>query len=254
MGKKFSLHKPEKDSHKGQNGKLLIIGGSAAYSGSAIFSILAARRFVDLLYFHPGDDCPFLLQAVKAIPEAIAVYDLEKIAEVDCVLFGGGMGNSEFNAGLLRAAKKVVLDAEGFNYMPVRDLDSRFIITPHKLEFERYFGAEASEKNVAAMAKKYKCTILRKGTPDVVSDEHMTRTNSVHNQGMTKGGTGDVLAGLVAALYCKNPAFESALAGACINGIAGNLLLKDFGFNFCASDLAQTLPEAYRKFEKGKYF
>ncbi|MDD5337649.1 MAG: NAD(P)H-hydrate dehydratase [Candidatus ainarchaeum sp.] len=254
MGKKFSLHKPQKNSHKGQNGKLLIIGGSAAYSGSALFSILAARRFVDLLYFYPTEACPFLIQATKAIPEAIVVYDLEKIAEADCVLFGGGMGGSEFNAGVLGTAKKVVLDAEGFNYVPKARLDSRFILTPHKLEFERYFGMEASEKNIENMAKKHHCTILRKGTPDVISDGRSTRTNEIHNQGMTKGGTGDVLAGLVAALYCTNPAFESAFAGARINGIAGNMLLKEFGFNFCASDLASMLPKAYAEFEKGKYF
>lgn len=247
-----SLRKPQKISHKGQNGKLLIIGGSAEYSGSPVFEALAARRFVDLLYFYPAERDPFLVQAVKNIPEAIVVYDFRKIAEVDCVLFGSGMGDADFYAGSLKKAKKVVVDADGFRVVPKDMLDSRFILTPHTLEFERYFGTPATEKNVIAMAKKYRCTILKKGTPDIISNGKRTYKNNVHNAGMTKGGAGDTLAGLVAALACTNPNFESAAAGAYINGLAGNILLEKYGYNFCASDLANGLAEAYFKATKKK--
>jgi NAD(P)H-hydrate epimerase len=64
---------------------------------------------------------------------------------------------------------------------------------------------------------------------------------------MTKGGTGDVLAGLVAALSCKNDAFTAAVAGARINGNAGNMLMKRFGYNYCTSDLAGALAESYSR-------
>lgn len=240
-----SLHKPGKGSHKGQNGKLLIIGGSVEYSGSPVFEALAARRFVDLLYFYPGDADPYLMNAIKSIPEVIGVYDLEKVREADCVLFGSGMGSADFDFSQIADAKKIVVDADGFRFVKHGMLDSRFILTPHAAEFERYFGVPASEKAVAMMAMKYGCTILRKGTPDVISDGKKAYKNYVHNAGMTKGGTGDVLAGLVAALACKNPNFESAVAGAYINGFAGNMLMKKYGYSYCASDLANALAEAH---------
>ncbi len=240
-----SLHKPAKGSHKGQNGKLLIIGGSEKYSGSPLLEIAAARRFVDLLYLYPSQPDPFLIQAAKTIPEAIVVYDLQKIPEVNCVLFGSGLGDAEFDTSHLGKAKKIVVDADGFKYIVPERLDTRFILTPHTLEFERYFGIPANEKNVVAMAKKHNCVILKKGAPDIISDGKKTYENDVHNPGMTKGGTGDTLAGLVAALACTNPNFEAAVAGAYINGLAGNMLMKKYGYSYCASDLADKLAEAH---------
>ncbi len=246
-----SLHKPAKSSHKGQNGKLLIIGGGAKYSGSPLFEILAARRFVDLLYFYPGETDPFLIQAAKNIPETIVKYRLDNLSQMDCVLFGSGMDGADFDIyDLLEDARKIVVDADGFNFVEPSMLDKRFILTPHKLEFERYFGMEATEKNVIAMAKLYKCVILRKGTPDVITDGKRVYRNDVHNAGMTKGGTGDVLAGLTAALACTNPNFEAAVAAAYINGLAGNMLMKEYGYNYCASDLADKLAEVHFKATK----
>jgi NAD(P)H-hydrate epimerase len=94
------------------------------------------------------------------------------------------------------------------------------------------------------MAQKNGCIILKKGSVDIISDGERIKTNKTHNQGMTKGGTGDILAGLLAALACKNDSFEAAVAAARINGTAGNMLMKKYGFNYCASDLAQMLSEA----------
>ncbi len=239
-----ALHRPQSRSHKGQNGKLLIIGGSSKYSGSPVFEILAARRFVDLVYFYPGETDPFLVQAVKNIPEAITVYELGKVEDADCVLFGSGMGDAEFDTRALDRAKKVVVDADGFKFINPKMLGPRFILTPHRLEFERFFGTDATQKNAAAMAKKHECTILLKGVPDVITNGKRTFLNNTHNPGMKKGGTGDTLAGLTAALACTNGNFEAACAAAHANGLAGNILMKKYGFNFCASDLADTLAEA----------
>ena len=106
-----SLYVRPKESHKGQNGTLLIIGGSKQYHGAPMFSILAARRFVDLLYFYPGEQDAHLLDAVKNIPEAMVVYDLKRVSECDCVLFGIGLANATFNLDyVLKNAKRVVID------------------------------------------------------------------------------------------------------------------------------------------------
>lgn len=247
-----SLRNPAKESHKGQNGKLFVISGSAKYSGCSIFNLLAARRFVDLLYFYPGERDSFLISAVKTIPEAIVVNDFDKLAHADCVLFGGGMENLDFDYSCLGEAKKIVVDASGFNFLKPNMLDSRFILTPHILEFERFFSIPANDENVLTMAKEHDCVILKKGTPDLIAGREMVYRNDMHNAGMTKGGTGDVLAGLVAALACTNPNFDAAVAGACINGMAGNMLFNKFGYNYCATDLADALSLAYAEATSAK--
>ena len=104
------------------------------------------------------------------------------------------------------------------------------------------------------MAEKYNCTILLKGAVDIVCspfDSAQGETRCVRvsggNAGMTKGGTGDVLAGLVASLYCKNDAFLSACAGSFINKKAGDELYKRVGYYFNASDLADEIPKVMKK-------
>lgn len=240
-----SLHIPEKGSHKGENGKLLIVGGSKQYHGAPMLSILAARRFVDLVYFYPGEKDSYLISAVKTIPEVIVVDDLKKIREVDCVLAGVGLGKAKFDARQFEA-RKLVIDGDGLKRINGR-VPKGAILTPHEGEFRMLFGKEGNSKNVKEMAKKHKCIILKKGPVDIISDGKKVVTNTVHNPGMTKGGTGDVLAGLVAALACKNNGFDAAAAATVITGHAGNLLQKRQGYNFCASDIAESLAESFVK-------
>lgn len=246
----MKLFVPEKDSHKGENGKLLIIGGSRQYQGAPMFSILAARRFVDLVYFYPGERDPYLISAVKTIPEAMVVYDLDNVGKMDCVLFGIGLADAKFNRldTLTKKSKKLVIDGDGLRIIAkTKKIPKGAILTPHEGEFRLLFGIEGSAANVKKMAAKHRCVILKKGPVDIIADGRTGNgklaTNAVHNQGMTKGGTGDVLAGLVAALACKNDSFVAAIAGARINGLAGNMLKKKYGYNFCASDLADALAE-----------
>ncbi|MBI2080072.1 hypothetical protein HYT84_04870, partial [Candidatus Micrarchaeota archaeon] len=133
------LYKSPKLSHKGQNGKLLIIGGSKKYHGAPVFSILAARRFVDLVYFYPGEPDLFLIRAVKPIPEIIVVKDLDLITKgkVDCVLFGVGFGNAKFSFKKLLNVRRLVVDGDGFKLIKNKlalfaknNVD--LIITPHE--------------------------------------------------------------------------------------------------------------------------
>jgi NAD(P)H-hydrate epimerase len=96
------------------------------------------------------------------------------------------------------------------------------------------------------------CVILKKGPVDIISDGKRVIRNRLHNQGMTKGGSGDVLSGLVSALYCKNGALESAVAGAKVNGESGMMLKRIHGYNYSASDLADTLSRAYEGLRERK--
>jgi NAD(P)H-hydrate repair Nnr-like enzyme with NAD(P)H-hydrate dehydratase domain len=264
-----SLTQPPKGSRKGDNGRLLVVGGSREYHGAPMFSLLAARRFVDLLYFYPAEKDPHLIDAVKRIPEAIVVdgYDSPAIrGKLDCVLYGIGLGDAK--PPLPREGGQLVIDGDGLKRVK-GNIPKGAILTPHENEFVSLFGISGSERNALSMAKKHKCVILKKGAVDIIADGRTgnaptcsalrTRgpllaeptsgkleTNHMHNQGMTKGGTGDVLAGLVAAFACKNDAFTAAVAGARINGHAGDMLKKRYGYNYCASDLAEALAESYQ--------
>jgi NAD(P)H-hydrate epimerase len=240
------LFVPKKRSHKGENGRLLVIGGSRQYHGSPVLAALAARRFVDLLYFYPGDDDRYVVGAVKRVPEVIVVRGLGNLAKMDCVLFGIGLGKARFSLQRLKRAKKLVIDGDGLKRIKGR-IPRGAILTPHEGEFRMLFGMHGTRDNVRAMAAGCGCIILKKGPQDIISDGKRVVVNRVHNPGMTKGGTGDVLSGLVAALACKNDLFMAAVAGARINGYAGNLLKKSLGYNFSASDLADKLAESCEK-------
>ena len=245
------LYVPPKGSHKGQNGKLLIIGGSKRYHGAPVFSLLAARRFVDLLYFYPGENDPHLINAVKRIPEAMVVDTLKNTAEMDCVLFGIGLSDAEFDIDfVLEYARTVVADGDGLKLIKGR-IPKGSILTPHEGEFRALFGVPGTKENVRKMAAQNKCVIVKKDPiADIISDGTRLETNTTHNQGMTKGGTGDVLAGLIAAFACKSDPFTAAVAGCYLNGYAGNLLTKRFGYNYCASDLADELAPALSSIRK----
>jgi NAD(P)H-hydrate epimerase len=237
------LFVPRKRSHKGQNGRLLIIGGSRQYHGAPVLAVLAARRFVDLVYFYPGDKDPYLMNAVKRVPEVIVVRGLGNLAKMDCVLFGVGLGKARFGLRQLAEAKRLVIDADGLKRVKGR-IPAGSILTPHEGEFRMLFGKPGTRANVKAMAAEHGCIILKKGPQDIISDGKRLVVNKIHNQGMTKGGTGDVLSGLVAALACKNGPFTAAVAGARINGYAGNMLRKSYGYDFSASDLAGELAKS----------
>ena len=97
-------------------------------------------------------------------------------------------------------------------------------------------------QDITTVAKKYSCIVLLKGDKDIASNGTDTREITGGNPGMTKGGTGDVLAGLIAALACKNDPFLATIAGSFINKQAGDELYKKVGPYFNATDLANEIP------------
>ncbi len=248
-----TLYKPPEKSHKGDNGVLLIIGGNEKYHGAPILAAKAASRIVDLVYFSSVKENNILVQKMKSkFCEFITVSRGELYAaakKADAVLIGPGMGISRrtkfYANNLLKKfpAKKFILDADALKTVDKKLLGKNCVVTPHKKEFEILFGTEAVPENVFKMAKKYGCIIALKGPVDYVSDGKELRTDTVGNAGMTKGGTGDVLAGLIAALATKNDLFLSASAGIFINGLAGDLLKKRVSYYYNASDLADEISK-----------
>lgn len=247
--------RPKAGSHKGQNGVVLIIGGGKTYHGAPILSALAAMRFCDLVYFYSTKENAEVVKRMKvATPNVICVGKGKfesALAHSDCVLLGNGMepnaATKRMAEKILRTGKKCVLDAAAIKVAPKSLLHGGVILTPHAIEFKAAFGVAANEKSVKAMSEKYGCTIIFKGKGDFVASRGKAAKIRGGNAGMTKGGTGDVLAGLLAAIYshpsCPTP-MKAAVSASFLNKRAGDMLYRVMGFNYSSEDLALELAHA----------
>lgn len=253
------LYVPLKDSHKGQNGKLMVIGGSVLFHAASLWSLEIASRIVDMVFYSSVDSNNKIVQQEKQEFRDGIVVPRDKIEhyidEADVVLIGPGLPREEgvekgdddtklLTETLLQKYKnkKWVVDGGSLQVIDPFILPETSIITPHHQEFQTLFNLPPTFENTEEMAKKYNITILLKGEEDLVANKEKSEIIKGGNAGMTKGGTGDVLAGLVAALYCKNDAFLSASAASYINKKAGDELYKKVGLYFNSSDLVDEIP------------
>lgn len=251
-----ALYWPKPRSHKGQNGILLIIAGSSRYHGAPIFTAKIASRIVDLIYFSSVPENNKLLEKMKlGLAEFITVNRDEidnYIRKVDAVLIGPGMEVVDetkiiVNSLLKRYKnKKFILDADALKVVDLKLLGPNVVITPHKGEFEMMFDKKPLAKNVQQMAKKHNCIIVLKAPKDIICSPKECKYNITGNQGMTKGGTGDVLAGLIAGLACKNDLYLAAKVGTFLNGLAGDQLFERVSYYYNASDLADQIPKTIK--------
>jgi hydroxyethylthiazole kinase-like uncharacterized protein yjeF len=265
------LYIPPPDSHKGQNGKLLLVGGSQLFHAASLWALTVASRIVDMVFYSSVPENNEIVAKAKEEFRNGIVVPRGKIGdyaeEADCILIGPGLprpegeeegddDTKELTQNLFKqfSHKKWVVDGGSLQVIEPELLPKNAIITPHPREFELLKSRiQNSELRIAIenlelgeqvrmFAKEYSLNVLLKGQEDLVcSSEKCVRTSG-GNAGMTKGGTGDVLAGLVAALACKNNPFLAATAGSYINKKAGESLFEKVGYNFNASDLANEIP------------
>lgn len=268
----------KKDSHKGQNGRVLVIGGGP-FTGAPVLSAMAALRtgadltsiaapkdaartiasFSPNLIVHPIESKSFL--SMQDVNRVTALF-----GQVDSVLIGPGLGDQKETKEVVlkiisqavNTKKKLVIDADAIK--PLYDHyeilhDSKAVITPHSQEFTKLTGEKLSsdlveKKNqVLEWAKKIEATIFLKGPTDIISDGTSIRLNTVHNPAMTVGGTGDVLAGIIAALLAKNNSpMTAARIAAFLNGEAGNKAFKEFSYGLLATDIIEKIPWVLRKY------
>ena len=276
------LYKPLPNSHKGQNGKLFVIGGSHLFHAASLWSLKIASRIVDMVYYSSVPENNEIVKAAKEeFRDGIIVprgkID-EYISEADCILIGPGLprpegqeegddDTKELTERLLKthASKKWVIDGGSLQVISPDILPKNSIITPHQGEFEILFknviANEVKQSQeiatsrfsgtrddvVLEMAKKYNCIILLKGQTDIVCSPTECVQVEGGNPGMTKGGTGDVLAGLVAALACKNDLFLAAKVGSYVNKKAGDQLYTRVGPYFNTSDLCDEIPKVMKE-------
>lgn len=261
------IYIPPADSHKGQNGKLLIIGGSHLFHAASLWALTVASRIVDLVHYSSVPENNELVAKIKGqFRDGIVVPRSEVeayVREDDCILIGPGMTRdgetSSLTNDLLKkyTDKQWVIDAGALQMMDVSRIPRNAILTPHSKEFEDLLkraevfrhGGEIprTEENVQTLARRYNCTVLLKGSTDIVCNRKECVQIEGGNAGMTKGGTGDVLAGLIAALACKNDPWLATIAGSYINKKAGDELHKTVGPYFNASDLANAIPRIMKQ-------
>ena len=250
------IHTPVAESHKGQNGRMLVIAGSERFHGALLLAVQTASRLVDMVYVHSTKENLNLIKKLRSeVATFIAVSEKElqrTIELVDAILIGPGLPECGETIALVHnilseyPEKKTIVDATAIWHVKPGCLHENCIVTPHSREFENVFGVDATEANVLAMAKKYNGIVTLKGKVDYISDGKVLYENHTGNVGMTKGGTGDVFAGTIAALATVNDTLTATLAGAHLVGLAGDVLYQKKGTFYNAEDVIESLGEVWK--------
>jgi ADP-dependent NAD(P)H-hydrate dehydratase / NAD(P)H-hydrate epimerase len=272
-----NLYIPPPASHKGQNGKLLLLSGSKLFHSSSLWALKVASRILDMVYYSSVEENnKIVIEAKREFRDGIVIPRSkieDYIKEADCILIGPGLPREDgLEAGdddtkiltesLLQKypKKKWVIDGGSLQVIDLSLIPHNAILTPHHREFELLklkiknlklkiaIQNSKLEKQVELFARNYDCTVVLKGPTDIVCNQKESVLIKGGNAGMTKGGTGDVLAALIAALYCKNEAFLSACIGSFINKKAGESLYQRVGYYFNSSDLVDEIPKVMKKF------
>ncbi len=262
-----------RETHKGDYGRLLVVGGSEKYHGAPTLAAMAAMRTgIDLAYVAVPEK---IAHDVAAVSPALIVVKLKGsnlseenvdelrpwISKCSAVALGPGLGllpeTKKAVAKVVEAVESrgipLLLDADGLKAFAEfkRPLRCPLVLTPHAGEYEILTGERLplalgeKVKHVESTARALKAVLLVKGAVDIVSDGARTKLNRfVHNPGMTVGGTGDVLSGIVGALLSQGfDAFRAAAAGTFINGAAGDFAYHEQGYHLLPDDLIDWIPQ-----------
>ena len=269
-------------SHKGNNGKLLIVGGSKDYSGApAIAGMAAIGAGADLVYVFAPEKAAEAIKStspdliVKSLDgDKLSLSHVDEILElsndVDAVLIGPGAGIDEetsklFNVLVAKIKKPIVLDADGLKQVELSLIKNRddIILTPHIFEFKSIFKVngnlkldidshefEKVDENITEfqqITRQIKGSVIVKGKYDLILSGTKFRINKSGNAGMTVGGTGDALAGIATSLMAQGlNSFDSACLAVFINGLAGEEAFKVKGNGFSATDLVSYIANVIK--------
>jgi ADP-dependent NAD(P)H-hydrate dehydratase len=270
------------ESHKGNFGFALVVGGSRGMSGAVAMAGMAALRggagLVRLAVPEPclegvaGFEPSYMTTSLpadragrislEARPKIVSAAERATI-----VAYGPGMGRS---AGLetlgewlySHLPRPMVIDADGLNALAARRNTlgrpaAPRILTPHPGEFARLLGTEPAspadrQAAAVAFAARWGVVVVLKGHRTLITDGVRQALNSTGNPGMATGGSGDVLTGVVTALACQGLSpFDAARLGVFLHGLAGDLAARELGQEgLIASDLIRYLPHAFLEYRK----
>jgi ADP-dependent NAD(P)H-hydrate dehydratase / NAD(P)H-hydrate epimerase len=261
--KDLVIPKHNKNAHKGQNGEVLIIGGSEDYIGClALAGLAALRTGIDWITIATPEKVAWAISclspdlitkkikgnylSLKNYPELMRLVKLH-----DVVLIGNGMGQKKSTQMLIRKLvknikKPLIVDADAIKAVKLKDVKDSLLF-PHKKEFELLLkNSKIKESELQDHIDDN--VIVRKGKVDLIIDSYKVMQNKTGNEGMTTGGTGDVLAGLAAGFLAQGESLkQSAINATYLNGKIGDYLKKKKGYSFIASDLVQDYDRVIKK-------
>lgn len=259
-----SIYKPRKPfSHKGTYGHALIIAGNVGKMGAALMATHACLRTgAGLTTVNVPKD--FLSVVHISLPEAMCNLreDDLNFEKINAVGIGPGLGTEKDAKELVEKTIKqfkqpMVIDADALNIISankeiLNKLNDATILTPHPKEFERLFGKAVDDFERIGTAihhsKKYNCVIVLKGTFTLIAHNGKGYFNTTGNAGLAKGGSGDILTGIITALLAqKYEPIYAAVFGVYLHGLAADITLeKQSEESMLASDVIQSLGTAFR--------
>lgn len=265
--------KPRKSAtHKGNYGRILLIGGSENYGGAIIMAtegalnsgaglIAVATHSINLLALHARD------------PEAMYIDWKDKnlpnlIAKMDVIVCGPGLGNSEHARRILTILKEkstlnqtIVLDAsaidlisEDKNLLPTKV--GHLVFTPHQMEWQRLSGLriafQSNDANTSALnhlvLNRNATLILKSNHTHIYTEDGKIFVNPIGNPGMATGGTGDTLAGIVGGFIAQfGSSAETILAAVYLHSLAGDKIYQD-NYVVKPTSISKSLPRLMKKY------
>ena len=260
------------EAHKGTFGRLLVIGGSNVFSGAPALAAMAALRTgVDIVTVAAPEKTATAISSMSPTLITIKLKGKnlnpsnlptikEQVESATAVVLGPGLG---LHSETKEATKQIIeqleekgapllLDADGLKAFAEfrRKVELPMVLTPHAREYEILTGdklpkdLEERAEKVQKRARKLGATILLKGPVDIISNGVNVKVNFTGNPGMTVGGTGDVLSGVVGGLLAMGAdPFRAAVAGAFINGAAGDFVATEKGYHMIPTDILEFIPK-----------
>ncbi len=261
-------------SHKGSNGRALLIAGSQGMAGASVLAARACLRSgVGLLTLHIPACNNCIVQS--CVPEAMTLQDTNEThisqvfgtAPYNAVAIGPGLGtNSETEAAVLKIIEEtkvpMVADADALNILArnpewMKKLPPHSILTPHPGEFARLTGITGSRYEqiecASALAQRLNIYLILKGAYTAIcTPEGEIHFNGSGNPGMAKGGSGDALTGIVLALLASGyDSRKASIMGAFVHGLAGDIAAAKYGMTaMTAGDIVDSLPSAWKLLEQ----
>jgi ADP-dependent NAD(P)H-hydrate dehydratase len=269
------------DSHKGDNGVVCVVGGSRLFHGAPFFASMASLRTgADLLYLAVPK---LIATSVRSLSPDLIVFPiadaklttgaadalLKWLPEIDCLVLGPGIGRQNLDGAkklvrdvCLERKVRATIDAEAQNleiYGLVKGKGC--VTTPHPGEFKRVFGQdtgnslEAKLTSVNSKARESGLTIVLKGAETVISDGSDNYVNRTGSPGMTCGGIGDTLSGVIGTLIAQASgtdlkSVEIAAAASYVVGLAGKKAVSEKGFHIVATDIIDQISAVLKPFDK----
>ena len=269
------LPRRARESSKRDYGRLLILAGSRGYTGAPTFASRAAVRGGAGLVWLGVPESIYAVTAVKndeAMPfplpcdaqgrlTAEALPEVEaRLERMSCLAIGPGLGRSagvtEFVQGALAASRvPTVVDADALwalsrDMSSLEDAACPLVLTPHEGEFAMLGGLLDGDRVASArrFASRWGCTLVLKGSGSVVAfPDGECYVNQTGNPGMARGGSGDVLTGLMAAMLCQLPFRDAVRAAVYLHGLAGDMAAGELGeYGMTPTDMIRLLPAALK--------